>query len=221
MNGNPNIAGRKPPSMAQLAKYNVNRAGQIEVIWQPLYDFLVYPSAGQTAPFTFFQRSTGTGGTTLSDTNMQAAGQIPRPQEFLVTGIQIVFIPAGDAAQGGLAIGLVQPNWVDVNAVGVEGNVIFNIGSKAYLREFPTGKFPPTFTIDGEGNRSDANVAAAGGLGFVDYARTAGRYYSITPTKIPANQNFDVTISFPAAVGVANNARLGVILDGFLYRLSQ
>ncbi len=221
MNMNPNIAGRKPPSMAQLEKYNVNRANAVEVIWQPLYDFLVYPTAGSTAPFTFFQRSTGTAGTTLSDTNMLAAGHVPRPQQFLVTGIQIVFLPAGDAALGAQAIGAVQPNWVDVNAVAIEGNVVFNIGSKAYLREFPTGKFPPTFTINGEGNRSDANVAAAAGLGFVDFARVTGRYYSITPVKIPANQNFDVTISFPAAVAVAANSRLGVILDGFLYRLSQ
>ncbi len=221
MNMNPNIAGRKPPSMAQLAKYNVNRANAVEVIWQPLYDFLAYPAAGQTAPFTFFQRSVGTAGTTLSDTNMLAAGQVPRPQEFLVTGIQVVFIPAGDAALGGQAVGVVQPNWVDVNAVAIEGNLIFSIGSKAYLREFPTGKFPPTFTIDGRGNRSDANVAAAIGLGFVDFARTTGRYYSITPVKIPANQNFDVTINFPALVAVDAAARLGVILDGFLYRLSQ
>lgn len=221
MNMNPNIAGRKPPSMQQLAKYNVNRANAIEVIWQPLYDFLVYPAAGQTAPFTFFQRSVGTAGTTLSDTNMLSAGQVPRPQEFLVTGIQVVFIPAGDGAQGGLAVGLVQPNWVDVNAVAIEGNLVFSIGSKAYLREFPTGKFPPTFTIAGEGPRSDANVAAAAGLGFVDFARSAGRYYSITPVKIPANQNFDVTINFPALVAVDAAARIGVILDGFLYRLSQ
>ena len=35
------------------------------------------------------------------------------------------------------------------------------------------------------------------------------------------NQNFDVTIAFPALVAVQAGATLGVILDGFLYRLSQ
>lgn len=220
---NPMIAGRKPPNLRKLQAYNVNRLGAVEAIWQPVYDYLAYPAAGQTAPFTFFQRTTGTAGTTLADTNMQGAGLFPAPQRFLATGIQVIFVPGPAAALGGLAIGIVQTNWVDVNEVNLLPNsfLVFSIGNKPYLREAPIGKFPPVFSIDGRGDRSDANVAAAAGLGFIDYARSSGRYYSITPLKIPPVQNFDIAIQTPAAVSVQAGATLGVILDGFQYRLSQ
>jgi hypothetical protein len=209
-----------PPNVDALRNYNVNRAGQVEVIWQPTYDYQTYAAAGATQ-FTFFQTPIGQGGNTLADTNMEAAGQFPRPKEFLVTGIQVFFDPGNVVAANDITA--VQENWNDVTDVMLgEGFLDFFIGSKSYLKDAPLAKFTQQFCIDGTANQAAATTTAATDVGpIVDYAVHKGRYYSITPVKLPSNQNFNVTLNFPAVIAVAVDARIGVILDGFQYRLSQ
>lgn len=212
----------QPPSMDDLQNYNVNRAGQPEVIWQPQYHYQAYPMAGATQ-LTFFQTPIGSGGLTFADTSMVSAGMLPRPQEFLITGIQVFFRPGGVISQAGVAPALVAANWNDVNTAlynPVNWLELF-IGSKAYLDDAPIAKFTQQFGLVGGGWRSSGSTAVASGDAFTDYARHAGRYYSITPVKIPANQNFRVTINYPALAPIAVAGKIGVILDGFLYRLSQ
>ena len=212
-----------PPTMTALQTYNVNRAGQPEVIWQPQYDIQSYGTAGATQ-FTFFQTPIGASSKTLADTSMVAAGQFPRPTEFLVTGIQVFFQVGAAVAQAAVApASAVQSNWQDAyNVLGKANSWLeLYIGSKAYLDDAPLGKFAQQWGLSGGGWRSSASTAVASGEGFVDYARGAGRYYSITPVKIPANQNFRVTINYPTAVTITTAAKIGVVLDGFLYRLSQ
>jgi hypothetical protein len=202
-----------------LKNYNVNRPGQVEVIWQPTYDFQVYPAAG-TTQLTFFQTTVGTAGATLATTNMEAAGQFPRPKEFLVTGIQIFFEPGGVVAQAGIADGVAQENWNDVSDVmNGAGFLRFFIGSKDYLIDTPLSKFTQQFRLGGV-----ANITGNGSVAtttFIDYAVHSGKYYSITPTKLPSNQNFNVSLNFPAVIAVAVDGNIGVLLDGFQYRLSQ
>lgn len=208
-----------PPSLMALKNYNVNRPGQVEVIWQPTYDFQVYPAAG-TTQLTFFQTTVGTAGATLATTNMEAAGQFPRPKEFLVTGIQIFFEPGGVVAQAGIADGVAQENWNDVSDVmNGAGFLRFFIGSKDYLIDTPLSKFTQQFRLGGV-----ANITGNGSVAtttFIDYAVHSGKYYSITPTKLPSNQNFNVSLNFPAVIAVAVDGNIGVLLDGFQYRLSQ
>lgn len=220
---NPNILGRKPPSIDALQAYNVNRPGQIEAIWQPYYDFLTYPAAGQTQ-LTFFQRTVGTAGTTLADTNMRASGQFPRPVQFLVTGLQVVYSPVKAVAEVAALVttpSVPLTNINDVNAVARSGWLRLTIGSKDYLTDAPIGKFPPVYCLDVAGELGP-NVNAATLTQVVDYANISGKYYSVTPFLIPSNQNFDVTLNWPAAVAVTGATnRIGVILDGFEYRLSQ
>jgi len=210
-----------PPTLDALLGYNVNRAGQPEVIWQPQYDYQAYPGAGATQ-FTFFQTPVGQAGTTLADTSMVAAGQMPRPQEFLVTGIQVYFKPPNAVARAALAATVVQENWNDVNDIlyGDAWLELF-IGSKSYLDDGPLGKFPMQFGIRGGGWRAGSTTVDINSA-FIDYAQACGRYYSVTPVKLPANQNFKVTLNFPAAIAASTTGgTIGVILDGFLYRLSQ
>jgi hypothetical protein len=204
-----------------LKGYNVNRAGQYEVIWQPTYDYQTYAAAGATQ-FTFFQTTVGAAGATLATTNIRAAGQFPRPQEFLCTGIQILFTPGNVVAAGGVATAVAQENWNDVTDV-LFGNAFLDlfIGSKSYLQDAPLAKFAQQFRITGTADQADSSTAGVVNYHYVDYAVSCGRYYSITPVKIPANQNFNVTLNFPAVIAVAVDATIGVILDGFLYRLSQ
>ena len=209
-----------PPTVDMLRNYAVNRAGQLEVIWQPQYEYQTYGTAGATQ-FTFFQTTVGASSTTLANTSMKAAGQFPAPTEFLVTGIQVYFRPGNAVAQVG-AVTLVQENWNDVNDVlfGL-GWLDFFIGSKSYLTDGPISKFTQQFRIAGGGWQADSTTAGAAQKTFIDYATHTGRYYAITPVKLQSNQNFNVTLNFPTAITVPVAGRIGVILDGFLYRLSQ
>jgi len=209
-----------PPNISSLQEYNVNRAGQPEVIWQPLYDYQVYAMAGATN-MTFFQRSVGSAGTTYADTNMSIPGMLPRPQEFLITGIQVYFKPGNAVNRSSVVAATVFENWNDISDI-VFGNSFLKlfIGSKDYLIDGPIGKFPPAFGIAGMAAYMGSTTADMNGRG-TDYAKAAGRYYSITPVKIPANQNFNVSLNFPVAIAASVAGTVGVILDGFLYRLSQ
>lgn len=211
-----------PPHIDALQEYNVNRAGQPEVIWQPLYDYLVYPMAGATN-FTFFQRAVGSAaGVTYADTNMSIPGMLPRPQEFLITGIQIYFKPGNAVSRAALAVAVVPENINDINDI-VFGNSFMKlfIGAKDYLIDAPIAKFPPVFGIAGLSAYMGQTTTADVNGRFTDYGKSAGRYYSITPVKVPANQNFNVSIQFPTAIAASVSGTIGVILDGFLYRLSQ
>ena len=210
-----------PPSIAALRTYNVNRPGQVEVIWQPTYDFQVYPAAG-TTQLTFFQTTVGTAGSTLATTNMEASGQFPRPKEFLVTGIQIFFEPGNAVAQANQAAAVVQENWNDVSDV-MNGAAFlrFFIGSKDYLIDSPLSKFTQQFRLGGVADNAATGTNATPVTWFIDYAVHSGKYYSITPTKLPSNQNFNVSLNFPVAIAVSVAGQIGVILDGFQYRLSQ
>lgn len=208
-----------PPAITALQNYSVNREGQFEVIWQPLYDYQTYDMAGATQ-FTFFQNPVGQGGTTLADTNMRAAGQLPRPQEFLITGIQVLFTPGNAVASAQNAAGTAQENWNDVSDVMLgDAWLELFIGSKAYCQDGPLAKFTQQFKLGGGGWTTGAGSVAT--TDFIDYSVHSGRSYAITPVKLTANQNFNVTINFPTVIGTAADATIGVILDGFLYRLSQ
>ena len=203
------VSPARPPNIAALKKYNVNRVNNIEVIWQPLYEYQAYAAAGQTL-LTFFQNPVGAVAGGLSTTNVRSAGQFPRPQEFLITGIQVTF-EVGAAVSIAAAA---QTNLQDVFDVSNSGNLELFIGSKSYLNDAPLGVFPQQWGVGGE--TSNGAVQSA------DYARPVGKYYQITPVKIPANQNFNVTLNWPEGVVTVNNAGVvGVRLDGFLYRLSQ
>jgi hypothetical protein len=152
---------------------------------------------------------------------MRSAGQMPFPQQQLVTGIQVYFKPGNAEARAGLAAAVVQENINDVNDVIFgSGWLDFFIGSKSYLDDAPLGKFVQMFGQDPRGWRSGSTTADINGS-FVDYNRHVGRYYAITPVLLVANQNFNVTLNFPAAITVPVAGTIGVILDGFNYRLSQ
>lgn len=210
-----------PPTMPALGGYAVNREGQNEVIWQPTYDYQDYAAAGATT-ITFFQRSVGTAGITLATTNMRAAGQFPSPQEFLVTGLQLFFNPPDAIMTVGTATAVARNNWNDVNSVmnGLAHLQLF-IGSKPYLDDAPLSKFTQQFKLAGAAALATGDPAVT--YQAYDYAVHCGKYYAITPVKIPRNQNFSVALTFPVAIPAAGGegGRIGCILDGFLYRLSQ
>jgi hypothetical protein len=208
------------PSLDELQKYSVNRAGQLEGIRSSLYDFQPYAQAGQTE-LNFFQVPVGQSSKTLVDTNMQTAGVLPNPQNFLVTNIQVYFyFTASDLATFGAQAAAEQIN--DVYDVMKSGYLEFFIGSKNYVQEGPLGRFPPRTGLIVSSSLADQSTIAANLLSKIAYANFGGAPYDLTPPiLLTPTQNFRVSTKWPTAVALSAIARIGIVMEGILYRLSQ
>lgn len=214
------------PTRAQLNRYSVNRPGW-EAIKQSLYDFQAYAAAGHTF-LNFFAQPVGQANKTFSDTNLTLAGQLPKNQEFLVQSIEVFFSPTTPsvaaqlpAAFGAQAIAQIVN---DTYIVGRSGNLNLTIGSKPYLQEAPLGRFPQKAHFNLDAALADVTTAGAALQSRIAFAFWTGRPYLIEPASLllPENQNFSVSLNWPEGVqAITNPARIGVILDGILYRRSQ
>jgi hypothetical protein len=230
-------------SVADFASNRVTNPGQSEIIRQRLYDYQLYATAGYTQ-LAFFQQPVGQGitsaigatvGSTKSlwDTNMELGGQLPSGKAYLIESIEVLFMPgtvatANTYTQAGFngfaAVAAVTvANWVnDVNTFYQSGMLELNVLSKNYLRETPLLAFPPKahFDLSAAVATNSATTAEV----TQSLAKAAGRPYYIEPrvTLQPA-VNFDVTLRWPAVVATPSgfNARVGVILDGYMMRASQ
>ena len=230
-------------SVADFASNRVTNPGQSEIIRQRLCDYQLYATAGYTQ-LAFFQQPVGQGitsaigatvGSTKSlwDTNMELGGQLPSGKAYLIESIEVLFMPgtvatANTYTQAGFngfaAVAAVTvANWVnDVNTFYQSGMLELNVLSKNYLRETPLLAFPPKahFDLSAAVATNSATTAEV----TQSLAKAAGRPYYIEPrvTLQPA-VNFDVTLRWPAVVATPSgfNARVGVILDGYMMRASQ
>jgi hypothetical protein len=230
------------PTLLQLSKYKVNRQGA-EGIRQSLYDHLLYPTAGQNQ-MNFFALPQGQGVTsalggvvgtskTIADTNMDNSGMLPAGKSFLITSIEVPFfagtvstantftqsVPSVFAAVAAAAV-MGQVN--DVATFYMSGSLKLFIGSKTYLEEAPILRFPPKtqLTIDGSVSSNSATTSEVA----LASAKISGRPYMVEPPiYLENNQNFVVQLNWPGAVATPSgfNGRVGVILDGYLYRNSQ
>jgi len=209
--------GRQAPPNNALSQFAVNQAGDMDVIYQPLYDYQAYAQAGQTS-LSFFQNPIGQLGKTLADTNMESAGQLPSPQKFLVEAISIDFFPGNPVDMG--VVDTSPLNWADVYDVFKSGWLEFTVGSKSVLKQGPLGAFPSNYRLGGGASITGA-ASVANTIDGVDYATFAGQPFTIIPAAIPANQNFNVTLNWPVAVPITVAARIGVKLHGNLYRSVQ
>lgn len=207
---------RIPVPLDQLQQYNPNRADQIEGIWQPFYHKVAYAAAGQ-ASLQFFNVAFA-GDYTI--TNMLAAANFPAPTAFFCKAIMLNFIPGSAVVTSNAAPAAAQvANWLDVHAVANAGYVEFVIGGKVYLRDSPSGRFAPNYSISGAAAFGATLTAPA--LSAVNFARAVSRYYEITPFLIPQTQNFSVTLYTPTVVAVTAGAFVIAHMDGFYYRQSQ
>lgn len=209
------------PDIAALEKYAVNRAGQYEVIGSSLYDFTTYASAGQTE-LNFFQTPFGQGGKTMADTNMEGAGVLPAPKKFLAQAIEINFWPG--VSPGSLGTADAPDLLNDVWTLAKSGYLEFYIGSKNYVQEGPLNVFPALNGLVVSAALSDATTPAASLQTMAQYANMGGRPYSLaSPIVLESMQNFRVSLKWPSVVPLPSgqNARIGVRLRGYLYRLSQ
>ena len=214
------------PDLAELQSYAVNRKGMYEGIRQTLYDYQVYASGGQTS-LSFFQVPLGQGGKTIADTNIEVAGSLPQPKHFLVESCEIRFWPGVNPVT--LVTTLAESEFTnDVYTLSKSGSLNFFIGSKTYLEEAPLGRFPPKTKLEAQfavalefkqGAAADEEQQVT-----MDMAYMCGRPYFINPaTLLIPTQNFKVSLNWPAAVALPSgqDARIGIVLDGVLYRQSQ
>lgn len=222
----------KLPSIGELKQYAVNNPGEYEITRQTLYDTLTYDAAGQSV-LTFFQDPIGQNSKTKSDTNMEAAGQLPQPKNFIIESIEIIIYPGVlpvNVSNTAATDAVVSNFQNDIYSIMKQGNLDLFIGSKSYLTEAPIGKFPP------KANKMDSALGAAfqmkqavaadeSGQIVGDYGQMCGRPYFIDPsiTLIPT-QNFNITLNWPEGVQAlpsGQDARIQVCMDGLLYRWSQ
>lgn len=214
------------PTVDQLSQYSVNRQNQYEGIRQTLYDFQTYGTAG-TTQMQFFQVPVGQGGKTFEDTNMVAAGTLPSPIKFLVQSIEIFFFPGVLNVQAEDTAAPLTPSQFinDVAAINKAGWLELNVGSKNYLREAPIGVFPPKTGLKGMGAVATSIAGStASSFNDISFATLGGRPYFIEPNVLlEPTQNFNVTLNWATAVALPSSAagRIGIKLDGILYRLSQ
>lgn len=209
------------PSVEDLTKYSVNRGGQYEVIGASLYDYTTYAAAGQTE-LNFFQTPQGQGSKTLADTNMEAAGSLPAPKNFIVTSLEVNFWPGVQPGTFGAQQAGTYLN--DVATLAKSGYLEFYIGSKNYIQEGPVGVFPAANGLVVAVGAADQTTAAAASQTMLNYANLGGKPYILpSPIALVSNQNFRVSLKWPIAVALPSTvaARIGVRLRGYLYRLSQ
>lgn len=213
------------PNRQELAKYSVNRQGY-EAITQSLYDTQAYAAAGQTN-LQFFQVPQGQSSKTLSDTNMQLAGQLPAGQEFLIQSIELLFLPTRPtvAAQMPAAFGAQAIAQIvnDAYLFAAGGNLQLNVLSKTYLQEAPLGRFPSKTNFEVSAALADVTTAGANLQSRIAFGKSCGRPYILkAPILLISTQNFSVTLNWPeGVVAITNPARVVCVLDGIMYRKSQ
>lgn len=231
------------PTAAEFNQYRVTNPDQSEVIRQRLYDYLLYPTAGQQQ-LNFFSQPIGQGITsavgaaagaakTILDTNMVLPNQLPSGQQYLIESIEVLFLPgsvatantytpAAISAFAAAAAAAVAGANNDVNTVYQSGVLNLQVLSKNYLTETPLMAFPPKAHF--EVSAAAASTSATMGLNTISMTKASGRpYFLEPPISLQPATNFGVSITWPAAVATGSgfNGRIGVIFDGYFQRASQ
>lgn len=237
------VVNQNYPTLEQFTANMVTQLGKIELIRQPLYDYILYPTAGSAAPLAFFSVPQGGGLSSssgnvanpkgLADTNMQLAGQLPAPQAFWVEGIEVDLQP-GSSAAASTFISQVPSAFAAANAATVQagendvsnvlgGGVLqLNISNKPYFQEGPLYRFPPRSALALDA--ALASTSATAGEVVKAKLRCVGDPNRLDPgLGLMTSQFFGVTITFPTAIATPSgfNGRIGVILNGWLFRPVQ
>lgn len=229
-------------SQAQLQSHSVGVGpGQTgnDVIWQPFYDFVAYPSAGG-ASFSFYSLPLGQGTSsspgagavakTLSDTNLGVGNQLMKGNAFFMVASESEFFPGVNNAALPLSLQIGRGNVVgtptsigqfvnDVWSVGMGGVKTLTVGTdRKYIQDGPLKNFPPVTRLALAAALAGTTLTT-GGME-IAYAVWSGRPYSVVPIYIDTNQQFNMTVAFQAAIPTPSTTigRLGDRMDGYLIR---
>lgn len=197
----------------------VNLAGTKEVIWEPLYDTVVYPAAGSSS-ITLFQNQIGKNGKQLDETNMDLDGQLPSGKSFLLLGIQLAFY-AGDTSASSNNELITNHVTADTRTFAENGHLIFRIGSKDYMRQAPLGKFPPCERLSGYSSLSMGLDAGANKKTYTEYSTPSGREFSVNGLLLEPSQNFSLELRDLPALLSGVDGKIVATLNGFIGRNAQ
>ena len=225
------ISGRSVPDPGFFSKYGINVDGVDDISWYPLTDHLAYPAAGALV-MNFFANGVGQGTTsalnatgtkTFADTNLENQGSLPYPERALIVAIGISIFPGVLPAAGDVAITTVGQYVNDVYQVARTGYLFWKVGQKQIVIDGPLQKFGSGEGIDVDAAVADSTTAAADNLTQVNYAKLSGDAYPIVPVALPSNQNFPLSLNWPALVPTPSTtaARIGVTLYGYRIRKAQ
>jgi hypothetical protein len=225
------ISGRSIPEPGFFQQYGVNVDNTDDISWYPITDHLAYPAAGALT-LNFFANGAGqgttsalnaTGAKTFADTNLENNGSLPYPERALIVAIGIAIFPGVLPAAGAVANTTAGQYVNDVYQIARSGFLQWKIGMKQVLIDGPLQKFGNGEGLDVAAAFSDATTAAATLFSQVDYAKLCGDAYPIVPVAIPSNQNFPLTLNWPALVPTPSTtiARIGVTLYGYRIRKAQ
>src|ERR1051325_1351299 len=129
--------GRPILTKDELNAHRASVGNLQDVIYAPLYDSVNYAAAGQLQ-LTFFTSPIGQGTTTapgasgtktLADTNLYAAGQLTKGNEFYMTGQEFMLFPGLDAGRGTTTFASIGDYLNDTIDVGKSGFVTLQVGS--------------------------------------------------------------------------------------------
>ena len=241
-----NIFAMKYPDIFAFANAQVGLAGKLEVIRQPLYDRILYPTAGTAGTFTFFGTPQGNGQSTVSglaagaaktleDTNMTQNGQLPAPQAFWADGLEFT-VDAGSVATANTyvtqvptvfnltAAATVQAGVNDQNAIYNAGVASLVIGQKPYFQLGPLDQFPPQSRKRADTSSGVAGTNAQPGIQGLQFMYIDGDARVLEPgLGIPTGMNFALNLSYFAAIATPSgfNARIQAQLKGWLFRAAQ
>ena len=220
--------GRPILTQDELNQHRTALASQ-DVIYAPLFDSANYASAGQTQIVLFTSplgqgtttAPSATGSKTLADTNMTAAGQLTKGNEFFMVGQELLLFP-GESPEGAGGANLINGFLNDTYAVGKSGVLTLQIGSnRAYIQDGPLMLYPPSARLAVQAALGGTVTAGTQSLSEAIYASWSGEPYAITPVYIEATQGFQETLQWPAAVTITATARLFSRLRGYLIRNAQ
>lgn len=202
---------------------------QQDIIYAPLYDSANYGTAGQNQIVLFTsplgQGTTtapaATGSKTLADTNMTAAGQLTKGNEFFMTGQELMLFP-GQSPEATANITQLNGFINDTYTIGKSGFLTLQIGSnRNYIQDGPLMIYPPAARLAVAGAIGGTATASLTSILNMEYASWSGEPYDITPVYIEATQGFQESLQWPAVVTVNATARIFSRLRGYLIRNAQ
>lgn len=221
--------GRPILTQSDLDQHRTALATQ-DIIYAPLFDSAAYASAGQNQIVMFTSplgqgtttAPSATGSKTLADTNMTAAGQLTKGNEFFMIGQELMLFP-GETIEQNLGAGATVNGFInDTYIIGKSGVLTLQIGSnRNYIQDGPLMIFPPAVRLAVASGIGGTSTAGTQSVLTADYAAWSGEPYAITPVYIEATQGFQETLQWPALVTVQVTARLFSRLRGYLIRNAQ
>lgn len=237
-----NLYNGKYPTLDEMAQNLALDLGSVEIVKWELFDYLLYPTAGQTI-LSFFLNGLGQGlsaspgnagaGKAITDTNLTGAGVLPSPQAFWTEEIEVMVdagsvstantytpqVPAAFAVANAAGI---QAGSHDINAILTTGGFQFSVGQKPYYQCAPLHRAPPTVRI--QLDTAVANTSGTVGEVVKERAYATGDTLKLDPgVGIPTAMNFAAQMTWPVAIATPSgfNARIGVVLSGWLFRAVQ